>query len=213
MGAPAVTSHSQQTTAGFAPAAGRRQTVLLNSELRGLARMSEALDPGLVLGLASDFFTFAAEIVAVHGGEPVATQHDSLLSAFTQGGPAQAAQQGVRAAQRIQAEFPALAERWRGSYGLRTAVAQGLHLGEAVLGVAGPRGQERRVAFGDSVNLAQHMVNRARAGEFVMSEAVMGALSVENLDLDADPLPQLELPRRAPIRVYGVLLAGRLDFT
>jgi class 3 adenylate cyclase len=211
--APAITPLSQQTTAGLAPAAGRRQTVLLNSELRGLARMSEALDPGLVLSLASDFFTFAAEIVASHGGEPVSTQHDVLLSAFGQGSPLQTAQQAVRAAQRIQADFPALAERWRASYGLRTAVAQGLHLGEAVLGVAGPKGLERRVAFGDSVNLAQHMVNRARAGEFVMSEAVMGALSVENLDLDADPLPQLELPRRAPLRVYGVLLEGRLDFT
>ena len=82
-----------------------------------------------------------------------------------------------------------------------------------MLGVAGPRGLERRVAFGDSVSLAQAMVNRARAGEFVMSEAVMGALSVENLDLDAEPLPQLELPRRSPIRIYGVLVAGRLDFT
>ena len=46
-----------------------------------------------------------------------------------------------------------------------------------------------------------------------MSEAVMGALSAENLDLDAEPLPQLELPRRSPIRIYGVLVAGRLDFT
>ena len=117
------------------------------------------------------------------------------------------------AAQGIQADFPKLAEKWRASYGLRSAVAQGLHLGEAVLGIAGPRGLERRVAFGDSVSLAQAMVNRARAGEFIMSEAVMGALSVENLDLDAEPLPQLELPRRSPIRIYGVLVAGRLDFT
>jgi len=214
MGAvPAVTSLNQQTTVGVAPAAGRRQMVLLNCELRGLARMSEALEAGLVLSLASEFFSFAAEIVRSHGGEPVTTQHDTLVSVFAQGGPSQSAQQAVRAAQRIQADFPALAEHWRASHGLRTAVAQGLHLGEAVLGVAGPRGLERRIAFGDSVNLAQHMVARARAGEFVMSEAVMGALSVENLDLDADPLPQLELPRRAPIRVYGVLLAGRLDFT
>jgi class 3 adenylate cyclase len=136
-----------------------------------------------------------------------------LLSAFTRGNAIQASQQAVCAAQRIQSEFPRMAERWRNAYGLRSAVAQGLHLGEAVLGIAGPRGLERRVAFGDSVSLAQAMVNRARAGEFVMSEAVMGALSVENLDLDAEPLPQLELPRRSPLRIYGVLVAGRLDFT
>lgn len=208
----AVAVH-QQTTVGFAPATNRRQAALLCTELRGLARMSEALNPSLVLLLASEFFSFAADIVAAHGGEAVSPHHEMLLSAFTHGNAIQTAQQSVRAAQRVQADFPAVAEKWRAAYGLRTAVAQGLHLGEAVLGVAGPRGQERRVAFGDSVSLAQCMLNRARAGEFVMSEAVMGALSVENLDLDAEPLPQLELPRRAPIRIYGVLVGDRLDFT
>jgi class 3 adenylate cyclase len=209
----AAVSLHQKTTVGFAPTTDRRQAVLLCSELRGLARMSEALEPSLVLVLANEFFAFAADLVAAHGGEPMTSQHDMLLSVFARGSPQQTAQQAVRAAQRIQADFPAVAERWRASYGLRTAVAQGLHLGEAVLGLAGPKGLERRVPFGDSVSLAQCMVNRARSGEFVMTEAVMGALSVENLDLDAEPLPQLELPRRTPIRIYGVLVEGRLDFT
>ena len=208
----AVSMH-QQTTVGYTPATERRQAVLLGTELRGLARMSEVLDPSLVLLLANEFFAFASDIVKAHNGEAVTSQHEMLLSAFTHGNAIQSSQQAVRAAQRIQADFPALAERWRTTFGLRSAVAQGLHLGEAVLGLAGPRGHERRVAFGDSVTIAQCMVNRARAGEFVMSEAVMGALSVENLDLDAEPLPQLEMPRRSPIRIYGVLVAGRLDFT
>src|SRR3990172_8936727 len=212
MGAVPMPMH-QQTTVGFAPTTDRRQAVLLGTELRGLARMSEALDPSLVLLLANEFFAFGSDIVAAHGGEAITSQHEMLLSVFMRGNAIQSSQQAVRAAQRIQADFPALAERWRTTYGLRSAVAQGLHLGEAVLGLAGPRGMEHRVAFGDSVTLAQAMVHRARAGEFVMSEAVMGALSVENLDLDAEPLPQLELPRRSPIRIYGVLVAGRLDFT
>ncbi len=212
MGAIPVSIH-QQTTVGFAPATERRQAVLLCTELRGLARMSEALDPALVILLANEFFAFASDIVTGHGGEAVTSQHEMLMSAFTNGSAIHTSQQAVRAAQRIQAEFPTLAERWRTTYGLRSAVAQGLHLGEAVLGIAGPRGAEHRVAFGDSVSLAQAMVSRARASEIVMSEAVMGALSVENLDLDAEPLPQLELPRRAPIRIYGVLVEGRLDFT
>ncbi|MSQ64101.1 MAG: adenylate/guanylate cyclase domain-containing protein [Betaproteobacteria bacterium] len=212
MGAVPVSLH-QKTTVGFTPATQRRQAVLLGTELRGLARMSEALDASLVILLANEFFAFAADIVTAHNGEAITSQHEMLLSAFTRGNAIQASQQAVCAAQRIQSDFPKLAERWRNAYGLRSAVAQGLHLGEALLGIAGPRGLERRVAFGDSVSLAQAMVNRARAGEFVMSEAVMGALSVENLNLDAEPLPQLELPRRSPIRIYGVLVAGRLDFT
>jgi len=146
-------------------------------------------------------------------GGVVATLGYALVMGLAFHGAPQAVQQAVRSAQRIQSAFPAIAEKWRTSYGLRTAVAQGLHLGEVVLGLAGPRGLEHRVAIGDSVTLAQAMVNRARAGEFVMSDAVMGALSVENLDLDAEPLPPLALPRRTPIRIYGVLVEGRLDFT
>jgi class 3 adenylate cyclase len=203
----------QQTSVGFAQTTERRQTTLLCSELRGLARMSEALDPRLVLTLATEFFTLAADAVAGHGGETAGFQNEQLLSAFTRGSPLLTSQQAVRAAQKIQADFPAMAEKWRVAYGLRAGVAQGLHLGEAVFGVAGPRGMPQRVAFGDAVTLAQCMVGRARAGEFVMSDTVMGALSVENLDLDAEPLPQLELPRRSPIRIYGVLIEGRLDFT
>jgi class 3 adenylate cyclase len=203
----------ERTTPGFAPSTERRRATLLCSELRGLARMSEALEARLVLTLANEFFSFAADLVLAHGGEPLVSQHDALLCAFSRGSAAQAAQQAVRAAQRIQAEFPVLAEKWRAAYGLRSGVAQGLHLGEAVFGLAGPRGHERRVAFGDAVTVTQVMQHRARAGEFVMTDAVMGALSVDNLNLDAEPLPQLELRGRPPIRIYGVLMPGRLDFT
>jgi len=203
----------QKTTVGAVTGAGRRNAVVHCVEVRGLARMSEALDPHLVLQLADEFFNFAADIVAGTLGEAISAQHDVLVSVFARGNPLQTAQQAVRASQRIQAEFGALAERWRKSYGLRTAIAQGLHLGEVILGDSGPRGLERRAAFGDAVTLARVMHQRARAGELVMSDAVMGALSVENLDLDAEPLPPLELPRRAPIRIYGVLVSDRLDFT
>jgi len=213
MGAVPAVSRHPQTAVGFSPASERRRAVLLGSELRGLSRMSDVLEPGLVILLANEFFGWAGDVVVSFGGEPVTSQHELLLSIFTRGIPVHNVQQAVRAAQRIQSGFPELAERWRKAYGLRTAVAQGLHMGEAVIGAAGPRGLERRVAFGDSVSLAQSIVNRARAGEFVMSDAVMGALSVENLDLDAEPLPPMELPRRSPIRIYGVLVEGRLDFT
>lgn len=203
----------QKTTVGTAVGTNRRHAVVHCAELRGLARMSEALDPHLVLQLADEFFNFAADVISGMGGEAISAHHDVLLSVFSRGNPLQTAQQAVRAAQCIQAEFPEHAERWRGAYGLRTAVAQGLHLGEVILGEAGPRGLARRAAFGDSVTLARTLQQRSRAGEIVMSDAVMGALSVENLNLDAEPLPQLELPRRAPIRIYGVLVSDRLDFT
>ncbi|MGH8704353.1 MAG: adenylate/guanylate cyclase domain-containing protein [Burkholderiales bacterium] len=199
--------------AGVMAAAERRQAVILCAELRGFARMSDVLEPALVLLLASEFFTFAAEIVGAHGGDALSVHNESLLAAFAREEPAKFVQQSVRAAQKIQGGFPALAERWRKAYGLRSGAAQGLHFGEIVFGAAGPRGREQRMAIGDNIAVAQLMLRRARAGEFVMSDAVMAAVSVENLDLDAQPLPPLEIGKRPPIRIYGVLRDERLDFT
>lgn len=203
----------QKTTVGALTGTNRRSAVIHCVELRGLARMSEALDPNLVLTLADEFFNFAADVVAGLGGEPVSAHHDVLVSVFSRGNPLQTAQQAVRASQCIQGEFPPLAEKWRAAYGLRSAIAQGLHLGEVILGDSGPRGLQRRSVFGDSMTLARAMLQRSRSGEFIMSDAVMGALSVENLNLDVEPLPQLELPRRPPVPIYGVLVNDRLDFT
>ncbi len=198
---------------GTAAAVVRSNAVVLFAELRGFTRMSDVFDPALVLLLASDFFSLAGDAVTAQGGEPVSVQNDSLLAVFGRGTPTQFAQQAVRAAQRIQGDFGALGEKWRRAYGLRTAVAQGLHLGETVLGAGGLRGREQRMALGDCVGVAQCVLRRARAGEFIMSDAVMGALSVEHLDLDAEPLPPLAIGKRNPIRIYGVLLEERLDFT
>ncbi len=193
--------------------AERRQAAILCAELRGFARMSDVLEPALVVLLASEFFTFAAEVVGSHEGEVVTVHNESLLATFARDKPAKFVQQAVRAAQKIQGEIPALAEKWRKTYGLRTGAAQGLHFGEIVLGPVGARGREQRIAIGDNVSLAQFLLRRARVGEFVMSDAVMGAVSVEKLDLDAQPLPPLEIGKRPPIRIYGALRDERLDFT
>jgi class 3 adenylate cyclase len=68
-------------------------------------------------------------------------------------------------------------------------------------------------AFGDTVTIAERLSRRSRAGEFVLSDAVMAALSVSNVPLNATPLPAIEMPRRPPVRIFGVLLDRRLDFT
>jgi hypothetical protein len=58
-----------------------------------------------------------------------------------------------------------------------------------------------------------YLVVPRRAGELVLSDAIMGVVSVAELELDAQPLPPLELHNRPAIRIYGVLRDDRLDFT
>jgi adenylate cyclase len=185
----------------------RRGVGVLYAELRNFTRLSEVLDPAKVMQLANEFFTLAARFMTSHSGKALAVHNDSMLGIFT------AAADAVVAAQAVQREFPAIGERWQTEYGLPAAVALGAHLGEAVLGMAGPPGAQQYVAFGDCVSIAERLVHRARAGEIVLSHDLIHALGVDPEALGAHGLPALELARRPAIPIYGIVLETRLDFT
>lgn len=194
-------------------AAVRTESVILIAELRNFTRMSEMLEPERVLGLVDRFFEMAARCVQAHGGLPMSVHNDSLVAAYYDGKPADMGRNAVLGAQQLFTEFDALAQEWQRDFGLRTAMSLGMHRGEAVYGPAGPRSERRQVVFGDCVSIAERLVHRARAGELVLSDAVMSVLPVEELEMDAAPLPPLELHHRPAMRIYGLLRDERLDFT
>jgi class 3 adenylate cyclase len=191
----------------------RAESVILIAELRNFTRMSEMLEPERVLGLADQFFECAAHAVASNGGQSMVVHNDSLMAVFRGAAIRELARSAVQAAQQLFGEFDAVVQAWEREYGLRTAIALGVHRGEAVFGEAGPAGQRNAVVFGDCVSITERLVHRARAGELVFSDALMDAISVAELELDAQPLPPLELHHRPAIRIYGVLRDDRLDFT
>jgi adenylate cyclase len=199
--------------AGARSGTERRAAAILVCQLRGFARMQEALEPATALQLAGRFYALAAAAAKNGGGEVVSLRNDSVLAAFRAGDAAEVAAQSVRAAQLIQRELGAVLESWRQAHGVRSAVSLALHLGETLFGRAGPAGMEQPVALGDAVSVAERLIERARAGEFVLTHEVVKRVSPESLELDAEPLPPLEMPKRDPIRLYGVLLNDRLDFT
>ena len=192
----------------------RRPAVVLYAELRNFTRLSEVLQPDKVLALANDFFALAARTFIANAGRVLSVHNDHILAAFTEGEPPQFADRAVKAAQAIQVEFGALGERWQNEYGLPAAVSLGLHLGEAVFGMAGPQGAQQFVAFGDCVSVAERLVHRARAGEIVLSIDVMNALGAAVATIGAEELPAIELGgKRPPLAIYGIVLETRLDFT
>ena len=208
MGAPIVAVATQRDNSAV-----RMPSVVLFAELRNFTSMSEMLDAARVLALADQFFECAAHAVKTNGGDVIGVHNDSLLAVFRRGAPGEQARSAVRAAQRMAADFDPVVQAWQRDYGLRAAIALGVHLGDAVFGEAGPVGARTDVVFGDCVSIAERLVHRARAGELVLSHAVMGVVSVSELELDAQPLPPLELHNRPSIRIYGVLRDDRLDFT
>jgi adenylate cyclase len=185
----------------------RRGVAVLYARLRNFAPLSEILDPAKVIERANEFFALLARSATENNGQVLAGHNDALLGIFS------AAADAVAAAKAAQREFLPLGERWQDEYGVPVALALGVHMGEAVLGEAGPAGARQPVAFGDCVNIAERLVLRARAGEIVLSRELVEALGVEAQTLGAEPLPPLALGRRAPLPIYGLLLETRLDFT
>jgi adenylate cyclase len=193
--------------------AERVESVILIAELRNFTRMSEMLEAARVLGLADQFFECAAGAVAKNGGHTTAVHNDSLMAVFRGAAIRDLARAAVRATQQLFGDFDAVVQAWEREYGLRTAIALGVHRGEAVYGEAGPAAQRNAMVFGDCVSITERLVHRARAGELVFSDALMDAISVAELELDVQPLPPLELHNRPSMRIYGVLRDDRLDFT
>jgi len=191
----------------------RRPAAILYAELRNFTRLSEVLEAAKVLALANEFFTLAGRIVREQSGKVLYVQNDSLVAAFTAGQAAQFAAGGLKAAQELQREFGPVGERWQTEYGLPAACALGVHFGETVFGMAGPQGAQQYVAFGDCVSVAERLVHRARHGEIVISLDVMKALGAAVATLGAEELPPLEIAKRQPIPIYGMVLETRLDFT
>jgi adenylate cyclase len=189
----------------------RTPTVILFAETRGFTGMSDMLDPTVVLARVAEFVTLVTNAVEKYEGAVVNVLSDTVMATFTGQDDAQHA---VAAAQEIQSGFAALAEAWDRDFGIRAAVSMGLHCGDAVVGFAeSSPAPEQLFVFGDCVSVANRLLHRARAGEFVLSEPLMDLAREMGVAVEAAELPALELPRREPIRVFGVLLDDRLDFT
>ena len=192
--------------------AERREAAILYAELRNFAKLSEVLAPATVLELANDFFSLAGMAVTANGGKVLSVQNDMLLAAFAKAERKEYAPRALKSARDLSREFAAMAVEWNARHGIPAAVSSALHIGEAVYGMAGPIGARQFVAFGECVSIAERLVQRARAGEVILSFDFMQALGPAAQSLGAEELPALELPKRAPIAIYGLALEKRLDF-
>ncbi len=191
-------------------APARIPVVILFAETRGFTHMSEMLQPAVVLARTGEFFALVQAAVERQGGTVRNVLNDTLMASFAGDSNAQHA---VQAAQEIQRDFNDVEDAWARDYGIRAAVAIGLHSGTAVIGTAGDSLPGQPLIVGDSVSVAERLLHRARAGEFVLSKPVMDMLAATGFALDAEALPPLEITRREPIPLYGVLRDTRLDFT
>ncbi len=195
------------------PTPQRRQAAVLYVEMRNFTRLSEALEPAKVLQLVNEFFSLVAKLVTANTGKVVAVHNDSVLAIFAGSDAKEFSANALKTAQDLEREFAPIGERWKTEYGLAAVVSAGLHLGEAVFGMAEAQGTQQFLAFGDCISVAERILHRARSGEIVMSLELMKGLGPAVKALNATELPALELSKRPPIPLYGITVEDRLDFT
>ena len=191
-------------------ASERTPVVILFTETRGFTRTSAILQPEVVLARVTEFFALVQKAVAQHGGTVRNVLNDTLMASFS--GKDQA-HRAVEATQEIQAGFEDIEEAWTAQYGIRASIALALHAGEVVIGTADGPIAGLPLFIGDSVSITERLLHRARTGEVILSKPVMDALAETGFELEVSPLPALEIPRRDPILLFGVVRDTRLDFT
>ena len=191
----------------------RFDAVILFADLRGFTRMAEKFPPTQVVLLLNEFFSLLTNVAYRYNGVIFNMAGDSLLVGF--GVPFEqpdAAERAIKCGNQMLADFDALSIEWRTRHGLETGLGIGVNKGEVVAGNVGSAAYSNFTIIGDAVNIASRLMQRARAGELLLSDRVMEVLKPTQIFMEALPLPPLTLRGRTePIGLYCIPYKGRID--
>ena len=191
----------------------RFDAVILFADLRGFTRMAEKLPPTQVVLLLNEYFSLLTNVAYRFNGVIFNMAGDSLLVGF--GVPFEqpdAAERAIKCGNQMLAEFDAMSVDWRARHGLETGLGIGVNKGEVVAGNVGSSAYSNFTIIGDAVNIASRLMQRARAGELLLSDRVMDVLKTTQIFMEALPLPPLTLRGRTePIGLYCLPYKGRID--
>jgi adenylate cyclase len=191
----------------------RFDAVILFADLRGFTRMAEQLSPTQVVQLLNQYFSLLTNVTYRYNGAIFNMAGDSLLVGF--GVPFEqpdAAERAIKCGHDMLADFDSLSKDWKEKHGLETGLGIGVNKGEVVAGNVGSPAYMSFTIIGDAVNIASRLMQRARAGELLLSERVMEALKEAGVSVDAITLPPLTLRGRSePIGLYCIPFRERID--
>jgi adenylate cyclase len=181
---------------GVSPTADYKEVTVLFADLVGFTRLSEELDPAILVRVLNDYFTRMSRVISDHRGHVSKFIGDGILALFgaLERNPWQA-NDAVAAALAMQAElneYNRVLES-RGLPMLRTGI--GLHHGVAVAGIIGSDELMEFTVIGTTVNIAARVEHLTR----VYDVEVLVTDAVHNI-LD----PRFRLRELPPTMVAGV---------
>ena len=146
---------------------------MLFADLAGYTRLSASMDAESVHALLDRFFAVADAVIDRHGGTVDKHIGDCVMGVF--GAPIAHQDDAARAAAAALAMRDSVV-----AIGVELGTSLALHIGiaagEVVASPVGGTGHRAYTVTGDAVNLAARLVDRAAAGEVVVSGAVATAL-------------------------------------
>lgn len=190
--------------AGLLERRERRDVVVLFADLRRFSDMTVALPAPAAIKVLNEFFTAMVDIVYKHQGTVFDLAGDELMVGF--GAPFDqddAAERALNVAGDMQKAFGYLRQRWKKERGIKIGLGVGLDRGTVVMGSIGSSSHMNFGLVGDAVNTAHRLVEMARHGEIVVSEAVVEALGEKLEGWTFKGLPPVEIRHKsAPLQVY-----------
>lgn len=148
-------------------------------DIAGFTSLSERLPAYDVVHLLNRWYARAGEVVERSGGQINTYIGDGFLALFEppqERGPAWGAARAALDLVSAAAELSAYVES---AYCAPFAVRVGAHFGSAVVGPVGVRGQRRRTAIGDTINLASRIeaANKQVGSQVLLSAALHAQLA------------------------------------
>jgi class 3 adenylate cyclase len=184
---------------------------VLFADMRGFTAVAERLSPSDVVPLLNEYFSMLSAVTREHGGTVFHMAGDGLMAGFGLPLPSDdASGRAVSAARGMISGFGRLSAEWKARLGIETGIGIGINAGDVIVGDVGAPERPSYTLIGDTVNVAARLVQRARAGEALISLSVKQSL---------DPVPGgiVELPplvlrgRIRPVEIYCLAAGKRID--
>lgn len=186
-----------------------RTATALFTDLRGFTGLGErfADDPAGLLAIVNTHLTVVVRAIQKCGGTVEKFVGDGVFATFgAHSELPEHAERALAAGMACVGANEALNRRKAQEWGFRLDVGIGMATGKMVVGTIGAPERSERGVLGDPVNIAARLVERARAGELLLTDSVYRAIA-DHIRADMAGLSAVR-GRRGTVNIYRISLLG-----
>ena len=148
------------------------------SDIRGFTELSERMEPEEIVDELNEYLSAMTDIVFRHGGTLDKYVGDAIMVFFGDPVPQEDhAERAVRMALEMRQRIEEVTTGWKQQYGESFAIGMGITTGWVTVGHIGSNVRSDYTVLGNQVNLASRLADRAEAGQILVSERTMLAVT------------------------------------